>query len=155
MLLLTVDVVALVLTGLLAGLHISGIGGLNPALRSLDGATYLAVKRAADVTFPTIARPLMLGSLLATGILVVVALISGDALVTALAVVTLLSLVATLAAILRGDLPINRIMSSWTSTTMPADWEMVRARWEGFFRIRMLANTVALAALVAAVFVAS
>lgn len=142
-------VVSLVLAALLAGLHLSGFG-LNPALRSVDGPTYVAVKRAADREFPKIARPLMLGSLLVTAATTVTAALAGHPGVAALGLAAVAALAVTLAAILRGDLPLNRIMASWTSTRLPDDWMAVRARWERFFLVRIGANAVAVALLLAA-----
>lgn len=153
-LLLLLTVLALLLAGLLAGVHLAGILGLNPALRSLDGATYLAVKLAADREFPRLARPLMLSSLVAGVAVVAAAAVEGRPGVTAAASLATAALAVTLAAILRGDLPINQRMASWPTEGLPADWRDVRTRWERFFAVRVATTLIAVAALAAAVLLA-
>jgi hypothetical protein len=145
--------IALVVSTLLGGLHLSGVGGLNPALRSVDGPTYVAMKQALDRSFPRLARPLMLGSLALSAATAVVAAIGGHPGVAVLGLAAVLALAVTLAAILRGDLPVNRIMATWTPTRLPEDWKSVRDRWERFFLVRVAANLLAVALLLAAAIV--
>lgn len=150
MTLLLISVMALLTTGLLAGVHLAGGVGLNPALRSLDGPTYLAVKIALDREFPRLARPLMLISIAAGAAVVIAGVLAGRPTVTAAAAVATVALVGTLVAILRGDLPINVQMASWPADGMPADWQRVRARWERFFAVRVVTTSVAVVALAVA-----
>lgn len=144
---------ALVVAALLAGVHIIGVGGLNPAMHALDGPAYLAIKHALDREMPTIARPLMLGSLTLTAVTVVVAAIAGHPAAAVLGFVALLALAATLVAILRGDLPLNRQMASWTPTSLPNDWTATRTRWESFFAVRVATSGLAVVLLAAAAIV--
>ncbi len=139
----------------MAGIHLSGMFGFNPALRSLDGATYLAVKQAADREFPKVAKPLLLTTLAATVAFVVTAAAQGRMIVTVLAVVGLLALISVLASILRGDIPINQEIATWTAATLPASWVQTRHRWETFFVVRTLANLVAVAVLASAAVLAN
>ncbi len=145
-----VSVVALILSALLAGLHLSGMS-LNPVMRTLDGPTYLAVKQAADREFPKIAKPLMLASLTVTVVLAVTAAVLGHADVLVLGLAATAALLVTLLAILRGDLPINRAMASWTPSTLPGNWAAVRSAWEKSFAVRVVANAIAVAMLAVAV----
>lgn len=141
---------ALVMAALLAGIHIIGVGGLNPAIHSLDGPTYLMFKQAADREMPKVAKPLMLGSLALTAATSVVATITGHPAAAIIGFVALLALAATLVAILRGDLPLNWQMASWTPTSLPEDWAATRTRWEMFFTVRVATSGLAVALLAAA-----
>lgn len=141
---------ALVSAALLAGIHIIGVGGLNPAMHSLDGPTYLMFKQAADREIPKVARPLILGSLALTAATSVVAEIAGHPAVALIGLAAVLALAATLVAILRGDLPLNRQMTSWTPTSLPGDWAAARSRWESFFAVRVATSGLAVALLAAA-----
>lgn len=142
---------SLSVTALLAGVHLAGGLGLNPAMRSLDGTTYLAIKTAADREFPRLARPLMLAALAAGLAVVVTATVGGHLSVVVAASVASVALAVTLLAIVRGDLPINRRMASWAADELPADWQQVRARWERFFTVRVVATLIAVLALAVAV----
>ena len=135
-----VSLLAVVLLGTSAGVHVCGAAALNPALRALDAAAYVAVKQSADRCFPALMKLLLqtvLGGL------------EGRADVTALAAVGLLAAVVALAAVLRGDLPINQRMAGWASEQPPADWRTWRARWEQYFLARTLATGAAFLATLA------
>ena len=144
---------ALMLTGVLAGMHVAGPAGLNRALRSLDVGAYLRIKYALDRTMPTLARPLMLGALAAVAAVTLVAAMAGQTVTGVLGAAALLGLLITLVATLRGDLPINREMAAWEADAPPADWQRTRARWERFFAVRTVAATAAFGCVVIAVLV--
>jgi len=131
----------LVLVGVLCGMQVSGFAGLNPVLRSLDDGPYIELKQALDRAYEPVARPLMLSSLVATAALVTVSGLRSETPIAVLAAFALLGLLLTVAAILRGDLPINRLMASWRSTEPPSGWQRLRARWERFFTVRTVAST--------------
>jgi uncharacterized membrane protein len=84
---------------------------------------------------------------------VVAAVVTAHVTIAVLGGVALAGLVGTLGAILRGDLPINRRMSTWQAARPPADWQRVRARWELFFTVRTMTSGVALGLLAVAAFV--
>jgi uncharacterized membrane protein len=47
------------------------------------------------------------------------------------------------------NVPIDRQIQSWTTATLPADWNAIRDRWEYFHGLRTLVSLVALACLFA------
>ncbi|TNM68589.1 DUF1772 domain-containing protein [Streptomyces sp. NP160] len=136
-------------TGLVAGVHISGIP-LAEALRTLDPAGYTTTKQALDVSYPKLMRPLLLATL---GVLAAslaaqcLAERRGAALASGVA---LAAGVVVLVAVLRGDLPINQTMDAWDPLGPPAGWEAVRADWERWFAVRAAAGLASFAAALAA-----
>jgi hypothetical protein len=143
-------IAATVLVGLLAGVHLTGIAALNRALRALPASTYIQVKQSMDRELPRLAAPLTISSLAAMLGAAITAALAGC---TAAAIVagfgTVAGLVALL-AVLRGDLPINKQMDTWDPATPPADWQVLRHRWERFFQVRAIAVLTAFGCLVAA-----
>jgi len=75
---------ALMLTGVLAGMHVAGPAGLKPRAASLEIGPYLSIKQALDRTMPTLARPLMLSALAAVAALTVLAAMAGQRVTCAL-----------------------------------------------------------------------
>jgi uncharacterized membrane protein len=47
------------------------------------------------------------------------------------------------------NVPIDRQIQSWTTTTLPADWSAIRDRWELYHGLRTLVSLTALACLFA------
>ena len=143
-------VAAIVLVGLLAGIHLAGIGGLNRALRALPAEVYIVTKQSMDREMPTLAKPLTIAALLAMAGSVATAAVSGAVVVAVLAGAGTLAGLVALVAVLRGDLPINERMDAWDPAAPPADWQRWRERWEGAFVVRAAALLLAFCCLVAA-----
>jgi hypothetical protein len=143
-------VAAIVLVGLLAGVHLAGLGGLNRALRALPAEVYIATKQSMDREIPGLAKPLTIASLLAMAATATTAAASGAAAVALLAGAGLLAGLVALVAVLRGDLPINERMDTWDPAAPPADWQRWRERWEGAFVVRATALLIAFCCVVGA-----
>ncbi|HEY4021239.1 MAG TPA: hypothetical protein VGM75_21305 [Pseudonocardiaceae bacterium] len=143
-------VAAIVLVGLLAGVHLAGIGGLNRALRALPADVYITTKQSMDRELPALAKPLTIAALLAMAGATTTAAASGAAAVAALDGVGLLAGVVALVAVLRGDLPINQLMDTWNPADPPADWQRWRERWEGAFVVRATALLLAFCCVIGA-----
>jgi len=45
------------------------------------------------------------------------------------------------------NVPIDRQIQSWTTTTLPADWSAIRDRWEFYHALRTFVSLIALACL--------
>ena len=143
-------VAAIVLVGLLAGIHLAGIGGLNRALRALPADVYITTKQSMDREMPKLAKPLTMATLLAMAGSTASAAASGAAVVAVLAGVGTVAGLVALVAVLRGDMPINQLMDTWNPADPPADWQRWRERWEGAFVVRAAALLLAFGCLVAA-----
>lgn len=139
--------IALVLTAMLLGVHLFGVFAMNLAMSALDFDVYIRTKQSFDVVVPRFARPLMLGALISTAMATFVAILQIGVGASLACGVGLAALAVTLLAILRGDLPINQAMASWSPENPPDDWQQVRTQWERFFAVRTAANAVALLAL--------
>lgn len=143
-------VVAAALHAMSAGIHLFGVAALNPTWRALDGPAYLLVKQAADRRFPALMRPFTLLGLAAVTALAVAAAATGRGSTAVPAAVGAVAAVVGLVAVVRGDLPINQRMATWTAAALPADWREERHRWERWFAVRTAAAVVAAAACLAA-----
>ncbi|PRY11402.1 DUF1772 domain-containing protein [Kineococcus rhizosphaerae] len=148
--LLVVSAAGVVLLGLSAGVHLSGLAALNPTLRDVDSRSYVTVKQSADRHFEPFMRPLTLSGLVALLAQTLLAALGGRTAVAVVAGSALVVAGAALVAVLRGDLPINRRMSGWRPEAPPADWTVWRGRWERFFLVRTVATVLAFLAALAA-----
>jgi uncharacterized membrane protein len=140
---------AVVVLGTSAGVHVSGVTALNPALRALDAPAYVVAKQSADQHFPVLMRPLTLAGVVALLVQTVSGALAGEEVVALLGGVGLAAALVALAAVLRGDLPINERMAGWAADDVPVDWTRWRERWERFFLARTLATLGAFAAALA------
>jgi uncharacterized membrane protein len=143
-------VAAIALVGLLAGVHVTGIGALNRALRALRADVYIVTKQSMDREFPALAKPLtILGLLTMAGTTATTAGAGADD-AAALAGIGTLAGVVALVATLRFDLPINQLMATWNPADPPADWPRWRKRWEWAFAVRAAAWLIAFGCIICA-----
>jgi uncharacterized membrane protein len=140
-----VQIVTVLILGVVAGTHVVGVLGLNPALRALPSEIYVPTKRAIDVAMPRYARPATLAGILLVVACCGVAVVAGAAWIAVLSGVGAVLSIVALLAVLLGDLPINQQMSTWEATRPPPDWRATVARWERFFLVRTIATTAAFA----------
>ena len=154
-LLVVVAAVAVGLHGMSAGIHVLGVVALNPSWRTLGPSTYVEVKQAADRRFPVLMRPLTLAGLVAPALVVGLAVAAGAAALAAVAGAALVAAAVGLVAVVRGDLPINQRMATWSVVDPPADLAAERTAWERWFAVRTAATAVAAGASIVALVLAS
>jgi uncharacterized membrane protein len=66
-----------------------------------------------------------------------------------LAAVALLLMIGVLVITLAIEVPIDNQIKIWTTGTLPADWQEIRARWSSFHTVRTFLSLGAVAAAVA------
>ena len=65
-----------------------------------------------------------------------------------LAAVALLLMIGVLVITLAIEVPIDNQIKTWTTATLPADWQEIRARWADFHTVRTFLSLGAVAAAV-------
>ncbi|MCK9920541.1 DUF1772 domain-containing protein [Frankia sp. AgPm24] len=140
-------VISLVLTGLVAGTMTIGLVAVRPAMHTLPATTYVTVKQAFDVSYPKFMKPLQITSLFSTVALAVAAAVAGPTTSAILAAIAAVAVFTNIIVTVRGDLPINNAMATWTPDAPPSDWQSHRARWDFFNSIRTIAALTALVLL--------
>lgn len=117
--------------------------------RELDAPGYTRLRQLLDVRFNRWYRPIVYTTVVSN--LALLASTAGKA--TNLFPAALLAFVALLLDIilaLRGNMPINKKIATWTSANYPVDWFIYRTEWLKIFSYRQLANVTGFIALVAA-----
>ena len=61
---------------------------------------------------------------------------------------TLLLMIGVLVVTLAIEVPIDNQIKTWTTATLPADWQEIRARWSAFHTVRTFLSLGAVAAAV-------
>ncbi len=67
-----------------------------------------------------------------------------------LALAGLLLMVAVIAVTLSVEVPIDNKIKTWTTATLPSDWQDIRAQWAAFHTLRTFLSLAAVAAAVGA-----
>jgi uncharacterized membrane protein len=123
---------------------------LGRTMTQYDAATFLADGKHMIANLGAAMAVLMIAAIVA-GLLVVVLLFRYRSTTAAwLALAGLLLMVAVLVVTLSVEVPIDNKISGWSATTLPPDWQHIRARWAAFHTLRTFLSVGAVAAAVGA-----
>lgn len=122
--------------------------GLSRSIASLTPETFLTIGHAMIGNLGTVMAILMPAAILAT-LPVLFLLYRGrsKALYPTLAGLALFVIALLITLIV--EVPIDNQIREWTVTSLPANWEQLRDRWELFHVIRTWASVIGLALLIA------
>jgi uncharacterized membrane protein len=123
---------------------------LGRTMTDYDAATFLADgKHMIDNL--ALVMPVLMISAVVIGLLAVILLLRGRSTAAGwLALVGLLLTVAVIAVTLSVEVPIDNKIKTWTTSTLPSDWQDIRARWAAFHTLRTFMSLGAVAAAVGA-----
>ena len=126
---------------------------LRNVQESMDAASYIELRKLLDRNFLKKFKPVVYSALLLGLALVVAALVQSSLVLLAGSIVAFAGLLIDVALTLKGDMPINRFINSWTLETFPANWVEYRSKWLYWFSWRQVANISGfITLLIAAVF---
>lgn len=126
---------------------------LRNVQESMGAASYIELRKLLDRNFLKKFKPVVYSALLLSLVLVVAAVFQSSVLLLAGSSIAFAGLVTDVVLIVKGDMPINRIINSWTLETFPVNWIEYRTKWLYWFSWRQVANIGGfIALLIAAVF---
>lgn len=114
--------------------------------RSIEGfqpQTFLDIGQTAIRNLAVPMAILMPLSLLSA--LIMIALLPKRSIAFVFAIVAFALMVAALVVTLAVEVPIDNQIKVWTIATLPANWEMLRDRWEFYHGVRTFVSILALA----------
>ena len=62
-------------------------------------------------------------------------------------IVSLLSLILDVTLTLKGNVPLNKIINTWTASNYPANWQEYRSRWFLVYNLRQVVNIIGFVSL--------
>ena len=120
---------------------------------SLDANAYTELRKLIDFSMRSNFKYVIYGALFANLALVISNIRNPGSLVFIAAAVAFVALTIDTLLTVKGNLPINDAINSWSADKYPADWTDYRDRWFAIFRYRQIANiTGFVSLLVGAVF---
>ncbi|HPH86502.1 MAG TPA: hypothetical protein PLC48_13620 [Ferruginibacter sp.] len=126
---------------------------LSQVQMSLDAGAYTSFRKLVDSSMRSNFKYAIYGALLANIFLLVTTIKTPGSPLFITAAIAFVALVIDIMLTLKGNLPINDIINTWSPGQIPSNWETFRAKWFHIFQFRQIANiTGFLALLVGAVF---
>lgn len=115
--------------------------------RRLQASTYIESRQLLDTKLrPTLSGVYYL-ALLSSLVLVALSATNPAGLLFKCSILSLIALIADIIITFAGNIPINRVINSWSVNSYPADWNNYRNRWLDIYGIRQAVNLAGFIAL--------
>lgn len=115
--------------------------------KSMDAPSYIQLRQLTDRNFMAKYKYVIYVSLV-TGLLLCIFTAQdplGFPFISSAVAFT--ALVADVLLAIRGNIPINKRINTWTTENYPADWQTYRAKWLRVYRLRQVANIIGFTSL--------
>jgi uncharacterized membrane protein len=144
-----VQFVTLLLFSLVTGVFWGTWFSLSRSMAAITPATFLEVGRLMIANLGGPISVLMPAAVLSAVALCILLFRRRDTGAGLFAGAALVSMVIAMMITLAVNVPIDRQIHSWTTATLPSEWNAIRNRWEFYHGLRTLLSLVALACLFA------
>lgn len=130
---------------------ISYIISLTDVQRKMNAAEYISFRNITDKNFRAKFSFVFYGALLSNLLLVILTIIEFNSILFIASSISFVCLVIDTWFTLKGNMPINNTISTWTVENHPSDWKTYRTKWLEYFRYRQIANLTGFIFLVAGI----
>jgi Anthrone oxygenase len=131
----TVQFVSLVLVMLVTGVFWGSWLGLSRSIQTFTPDTFLAIGHTMIGNLAPVMPLLVILAAISQGLLLVQLRSSGSSAFLPSLIAFVMFLIAV-AVTLLVEVPIDNQIRSWTPASLPADWTLIRDRWEAFHVLR-------------------
>lgn len=135
----------LILVNLLAYSWIVGqaymyIIALSDVCKKMDAHSYIRFRQLTDVNFMAKYKYVMYASLLTSLLLCIFTSDKPGGLLFTSSVIAFVALVADVLLAIKGNVPINKLINTWSTEDYPANWQSYRDKWLHVYARRQLVN---------------
>ncbi len=138
------QLIALVSTGLIAGIFLGHRAGVSRASTRLTPGSFIQLQQVIHQIFQRMMPPLVLAAVIGTLTWTVLLRVHGPILAYWLLVPASLSLLVAAGLTRAVNIPINRRLMTWNSDAPPPDFSQLWVRWEHIHSIRTVLSVIAL-----------
>jgi hypothetical protein len=121
---------------------------LKNVQKSMNAPSYIELRNLLDANFRANYKYAVYASLLLNLLLVVVTVKNPGSILFITAAIAFVALVADVLLMMKGNMPINNLINTWTVDHYPSNWAAYRAKWLQFFLYREIATITGFISLV-------
>lgn len=107
---------------------------------NLDANAYIELRKLIDASMRANFKYVIYAALLSNLALVIFTIKHPGSLLFISASVALVALIVDVLLTVKGNLPINDVINTWSSNSYPTNWEEYRTKWLYFFQYRQIAS---------------
>lgn len=113
---------------------------MSRVLKSMQPATYIESRQLLDKSLQVSLRTVYYLALAASFALMCFCVVNPTGLLFICSVIAWLALVVDVVLSMKGNVPVNRAINSWSAQQYPDNWQQFRARWFAIYRVRQVAQ---------------
>ncbi|MEQ1678217.1 MAG: hypothetical protein ABL876_16050 [Chitinophagaceae bacterium] len=106
----------------------------------LEAGPYIQLRKLTDTSMRSNFKYVIYAALLTNLTLVILTVKVPGSLLFITAVIAFIALVADTLLTVKGNLPVNDIINTWSPDKYPADWKEYRSRWFTIFQYRQIVS---------------
>lgn len=107
---------------------------------NLEANSYIELRKLIDVNMNRNFKYVMYIAFLANLLCVISNFKNVGSLLFITSTIALVAIIADILIAVKGNIPINNIIDTWSFDDYPADWRDYRTKWLSFFQLRQVAN---------------
>jgi hypothetical protein len=115
---------------------------------NLGANSYTEIRKLIDISMRASFKYVIYAALLANLLLIIATVKTPASLVFITATIAFVALVAEILLTLKGNLPINDVINTWSADNVPANWTSFRDKWFTIFQYRQIASITGFVSLV-------
>lgn len=126
---------------------------LKDVQNNMQADSYIELRKLTDTAFRANFKWVIYAALLFNLLLVISTIKNPGSLLFITIVIAFLALITDTLLAVKGNVPVNDLINSWSADNYPANWADYRAKWLNIFQYRQIANiTGFVSLLIGAVF---
>jgi uncharacterized membrane protein len=122
---------------------------MSRATRKMQAVTYIESRQLLDQVLQSTLSTVYYLTGAASIALVAFCVINPTGVLFFCAIIAFISLLVDIVLSLKGNVPLNKVINTWTPSNFPSNWKEYQAKWFFIYRIRQAANITGFIALVA------
>jgi hypothetical protein len=120
---------------------------MSNVTKSMQPATYIESRQLLDKNLQPNLRIVYYLTLASSFLLVSFCVTNPSGLLFICAMIALISLIADIALTLKGNVPLNKVINTWTIYNYPSNWKEYRSKWLSIYSLRQAANIIGFVSL--------
>lgn len=122
---------------------------MSSTLKKMQAATYIETRNLLTEKLQAPLQIVYYAALSASVLLTAFCVVNPGGLLFISSVIALAALVADVWLAVKGNIPLNNYINSWTSASYPENWTQYRSKWFNLYHIRQALNITGFVALLA------
>ena len=122
---------------------------MSRTAKSMRPVTYIESRQLLDKNLQVTLRWVYYLALIASIALTTFCVVNPSGVLFICSIISLTLLVIDIVLSVKGNVPLNKVISSWSSSNYPDNWKEYRARWFAIYNFRQAANIIGFVSLLA------